>query len=1032
MGLSVPASDSGLTSNPLSVIAGNIRGLNPGQSYSKIEYLSDLSKTNNSVIVTLTESHLSDKIDDSEVKIEGWSLIRSDRKNRAGGGVISYIKDHLTISNDKKFSDSMTEVLCVYIHELNIGLITVYCPPDCTTESFTKGINFVEAWMEDVKNNEGIKFLMTGDFNLGFLGNWNSEVICNFVHNTNSRNEQNKVIDSRKKQALKLLDLTDAWGLEQKVTDGTRKANILDLVLTNSDNLVYNIDHIKHDKLSDHDTMVINIENPNNVKEKHKMRKNFCSTEIPRYKTNNLTVEQIVKGKEFLRNQDWSEVTAESLTEKIEETVKLICDLRNPSMGKKFSSKNRIPRIVRLNLRRKQLASKALKTVKSAERCRKLKDKIATAEKELSKSYFKYKIDKENKAIDKLYENPKSFYTYVKSKTKEKSKIGPFVDKKGKVIMESPAATLQAQYSEMWSKPVPENKIDNLEDFFKDDDTKDEPKISKVIFTKAKIRKAIMKVRTDAACGPDGITPSLLKVFCEELLDPLESIYSKSMDESIFPSIWKKADVSPVKKSGKSKSKAESFRPVALLSHLGKVMEMIIREELQSYLEKYGKLAAQQHGFRSGKSCISQLLAHSEMVLRAMEVKVNIDSIYLDFQKAFDKADHSVILRRCLEKGVTGLLGRWIADYLQNRTQRVIANDEESVELTIVSGVPQGSVLGPLLFLILIDSITDLNITSTMGIFADDTRLIRQIWTELDAINLQTDVEELYKWADMNNMKFNGEKFECLKIGTNSDLMNEYNYTTPNFDGCIGDVESLRDLGVIVSRTGDYKEHIYKVVSKAKQRAGWISRSFVRNTIDFRRHMYRTYVQSLLDYGSQVWAPVNPSLISHLESVQRLYTIQTDGLSSYNYWQRLQKMRLQSVQRRMERYRVIYLWKIIMGIVPNFGIEWTVNSSRGRMITIPQCKSSYSSLAKTMREQSITVHRGKIFNLLPYDIRNWDGSKETFKLKLDEFLTNIPDHPRTNDLIPAPMNRISTLHSNSIYDWILHLKLVDRRPEIVP
>ena len=150
------------------------------------------------------------------------------------------------------------------------------------------------------------------------------------------------------------------------------------------------------------------------------------------------------------------------------------------------------------------------------------------------------------------------------------------------------------------------------------------------------------------------------------------------------------------------------------------------------------------------------------MITRAMEVKGNLDSIYLDFQRAFDKADHNIIVKRCKEKGITGLLGKWIADYLQNRSQRVIANNVVSTELTVISGVLQGSVLGPLLFWILIDSITDLSITSTMGIFADNMQLMRQIWTELDVVNLQTDVEELYKWVDTNDMCFNRDKFKCL------------------------------------------------------------------------------------------------------------------------------------------------------------------------------------------------------------------------------------------------------------------------------
>ena len=671
-----------------------------------------------------------------------------------------------------------------------------------------------------------------------------------------------------------------------------------------------------------------------------------------------------------------------------------------------------------------------MKTVKTSERCRKLKEKIAEAERFLSSSYFNFKLDKENKAIDKMYENKKSFFTYMKSKNKERTKIGPFVDNKGKVIDDIPANTLQKQYSDMWSSPRPEDKIDNPNEFFKVSDNKDEPKITDISFTKEKIRKAINKVRIDAAPGPDGISPYILKTFCEELLPPLEIIYNDSMDNSTFPSIWKKSDVTPVKKSGKSKSRAESFRPVALLSHLGKIMEVIIREELQTFLEKHNKLARQQHGFRSGKSCISQLLAHTEMVVVALESKVNIDSIYLDFQKAFDKADHQIIAKRCVEKGISGLLGKWILNYLSNRTQRVIANNEVSEELTVVSGVPQGSVLGPLLFLLLIDSITDLNITSTMGIFADDTRLVRQIWSEVDAANLQTDVEELYTWAEANNMLFNGDKFECIKIGVNSDLMCNYNYMTPNQNGSIEDVDCLRDLGILVSSTGDFREQIFKVVSKAKQRAGWINRSFMRNTIEFRRFMYKTYVQGLLN-GSQVWAPIEPALILHLESVQRLYTVQTEGLQNCNYWTRLKRMKLYSVQRRMERYRIIYLWKIIMGIVPNYGITWSENSVRGRMLNIPKSKSNYTAIAKHMRDQSLIVHGGNIFNLLPVEIRNWSGSKDIFKQKLDSFLKDIPDCPKTPDLTPDPINRLSCKNSNSLFDWILHCNITERRPEVV-
>ena len=325
----------------------------------------------------------------------------------------------------------------------------------------------------------------------------------------------------------------------------------------------------------------------------------------------------------------------------------------------------------------------------------------------------------------------------------------------------------------------------------------------------------------------------------------------------------------------------------------------------------------------------------------------------------------------------------------------------------------------------MIDSIGDGELTSKVGIFADDTRVINNITNENDALNLQNDLETLYQWSDKNNMAFNGSKFECLKMGTNMDLKLEYNYTTPDNDNAIEDVTSLRDLGIIVSDSGDYKDHIQKIVTKCKQRNGWISRAFTNKSVDFRRFMWRTYVQSLLDYGSQVWTPVDPTLIAHLESAQRTYTAQTEDLYKYNYWDRLSKMKLQSVQRRQERYRIIYLWKIMEGLVPNYGIKWTWDS-KGRVLSIPKNNYKNTPIAIKMRDQSLIVHGGRIFNILPSALRNFTGTKETFKTKLDNFMTKIPDQPACPGLTPAPIDPITCNNSNSLYEWIRHLKLSDR------
>ena len=153
-----------------------------------------------------------------------------------------------------------------------------------------------------------------------------------------------------------------------------------------------------------------------------------------------------------------------------------------------------------------------------------------------------------------------------------------------------------------------------------------------------------------------------------------------------------------------------------------------------------------------------------------------------------------------------------------------------------------------------------------------------------------------------------------------------------------------------------------------------------------------------------------------------MFTYHTEGLQEFNYWERLQKMTLQSVQRRHERYRLIYIWKVVNGLVPNCGLNWA-SSRYGTKIIIPKSKDNHSAIARAMREQSLANHGGKIFNLLPDYLRDWRGSSDCFKEKLDGYLQKIPDQPFTGTLIPEPINRITCRHSNSLYEWILHLNL---------
>ena len=184
--------------------------------------------------------------------------------------------------------------------------------------------------------------------------------------------------------------------------------------------------------------------------------------------------------------------------------------------GKPFKSNSRIPRNVRLWLRRKKLASRAIKKVKTVKGCKNLREKIEEAESELSKLHFKFKVDRENKAIDKMKVNSKYFYTFVRNRINKKNNVGPFVDKKGNMIKDKPADTLQTQYESVWSSPLKEKIVDDPDDFFSDDfnHTDNKTIITEVNIDRVKIRKTIMKLKNNVALGPDRIPVSFLKTFC--------------------------------------------------------------------------------------------------------------------------------------------------------------------------------------------------------------------------------------------------------------------------------------------------------------------------------------------------------------------------------------------------------------------------------------------------------------------------------------------------------------------------------------
>lgn len=439
-----------------------------------------------------------------------------------------------------------------------------------------------------------------------------------------------------------------------------------------------------------------------------------------------------------------------------------------------------------------------------------------------------------------------------------------------------------------------------------------------------------------------------------------------------------------------------------------------------AYLEDNDLMSSSQHGFRKGRSCLSNLLAHYDWLLQGLAEGGNVDVVYLDFSKAFGRVDHGILLHKLKAMGITGELGVWLHSFLTHRTQAVAVDGHISQQEKVVSGVPQGSVLGPLLFLVLMADIEEVVDSSFLSSFADDTTLSHRIREESDTFKLQTNIQKIFEWAETNNMKFNEEKFELLRLGPNTELKDSTNLYSGG-QTVIPPSRVVKCLGVHVNNDATFQHHIKETTSKARRMVGWVLRTFRSREQEVMLALWKALIQPVLDYCSQLWSPHKKGDIQELESVQRAFTRTIKGMKGLNYWQRLQKLGLYSQQRRRERYGAIYVWKVLEQQVPDPTPELLkakTSERTGRLCERRALPSTAPGRIKNLLASSLSHSGPRLFNVLPRHVRDTTGcSVARFKKGLDNFLQTLADEP------PVPgYTAYCRAASNSVPDQIALLR----------
>ena len=521
--------------------------------------------------------------------------------------------------------------------------------------------------------------------------------------------------------------------------------------------------------------------------------------------------------------------------------------------------------------------------------------------------------------------------------------------------------------------------------------------------------------------GPDQIHPKLLKTLSKnsDFVLAVTNLFNKCVASGSIPKVWKTAQVTALHKKG-PKWEACNYRPISLTCILCKVFEKVVRNHVMDHFLPF--VSDAQHGFLKGKSCLSNLFECFDKIDEIVNGGGDVDILYLDFQKAFDTVPHKRLIHKLKAYGITGKTLDIIGDFLSARTFRVKVGDTLSNVFEVTSGVPQGSVLGPLLFLIFINDIPN-GIKSFLLLFADDLKLVVNANLKDDT---QRDLDILSEWQKRWLLSFNTTDKKCKvlsisKTGTRETISKYYLN-----DSLLPNVACEKDLGVNIENNLTWNSHIKSNISKAKQCIGWVKRNVISRDPAVMVNIYKSLIRPHLEYCVQLWSPKpehgNWATIMALESVQREFTRLIDGVGLLTYEARLCKLKLTTLIERRARGDLIEVFKIFKGLC-RYG-KALLNFSRSGMNIV--LRSSCPGVNK------FELRVANYWNQLPDDLKLVD-SVDSFKVGLEVYKRkNASSSKQGNywDLGDEVLSRIDNSNRDSYVSFMEENEYIARRKGI--
>ena len=854
----------------------NVRSLR-----SKVPELRSRVMLHDPDIILICETWLTSSLPDSFITIPNYEIIvrrdGEDTTDGKGRGLLIYCKTYLNaIPIENKLIDDIVQCAGIEIkfnknYETPTSLYLFYRPP---RPAFSPEDNNNTAKICEAFSKLPDDCLAIGDLNFPSI-DWGRSY---------STSSGEKVF----------LDAVKDRFLTQHTEEPTHIAgNLIDLVFSDRPNNINSVEVVAPLGNSDHNMLLVEYTSKIINEEEAKM--------IPNW--HKLNIEKIQEG---FMGVDWKTELGQKNANECWELIKGKLDTliqENLPMKKRKSTSRPVwmnHKIVKLMRKKERYFKQAKKGNHEAQ------NKLRQVTKELKYAIRRSKKNYEDSlAADKNY-NPKRYYGYINGITKNKESVGPLKNAENKLLSEDVemAEELNKFFCSVFSVEDT-SSIPDAEQTYNGDDPLTDTNITAKI-----VEEKIKKMKPNGAPGPLTHWPKIVSQLKTQISYPLSILFNKCLQESVCPDDWKEANITPLFKKKGKKSMASNYRPVALTSILGKLMESCLKDQITRHLDDHNLLRDTQHGFRQGHSVLSNLINHLDTLTKLIDSGVPVDVLYLDFAKAFDVIPHRRLLAKCAGMGIRGKLLKWIESWLIGRRQRVVINGKASSWLEVTSGVPQGSILGPLLFLIYINDIDTVLINNSgyLSKFADDTKVMFPLdgQSSQQSNGLQEIIKRLESWSQKWLMRFNTQKCTIMHFGSTNPNLKYY----MNGDQ-IKESEAERDIGVIISSNMKPSVMCATVAKKANKLLGLLSRGLSFKTKKNFLPLYKQYVLPHLEFAQISWAPWLTGDQELLESVQKRALRQITNLKGKSYSERLEECDLLSINDRRRRNDLIYLYKVL-------------------------------------------------------------------------------------------------------------------------